>query len=254
MKNGIDVSYHNGEIDWVKVKNSGVDFAILRCGFGRENPNQIDKQFERNYREAKALGIPVGVYHYSYAKSPEMAEKEAEFCLKLIKNKQFEFPIYFDIEDEKVHKPLDKKTCSEIVVAFCSKIEKEGYWAGVYSYDSFFSSHLYESIQNRYTTWVANISREPIYCKRVDIWQNSFTGKVDGITGNNGDVDTNICYRDLPSAIKKAKKNGFDKSESYIPEKMYKISAIKENLTAEKANDLENILKNQGMTVRKEVL
>ena len=88
---GIDVSQHNGVIDWDKVKASGkVDFAILRCGFGREHASQVDEQFERNYSECKRVGLPVGVYHYSYATSALDAEKEAEFCLKLISRNIFE--------------------------------------------------------------------------------------------------------------------------------------------------------------------
>ena len=76
---GIDVSHHNGTIDWNKVKAAGVQFAILRCGFGRKSPKQIDTQFERNYKECKRVGIPVGVYHYSYAQTVEDAKLEAEF-------------------------------------------------------------------------------------------------------------------------------------------------------------------------------
>ena len=95
---GIDVSKHQGMIDWSKVKT---DFAILRAGFGRYT-SQKDPQFERNYAGAKAAGIPVGVYWYSYAKSAEEAREEAKACLQVLQGKQFEFPIYFDIEDGKL--------------------------------------------------------------------------------------------------------------------------------------------------------
>ena len=92
---GIDVSKHQGVIDWSKVKT---DFAILRAGFGRY-ASQKDPQFERNYAGAKAAGIPVGAYWYSYARSAEEAREEAKACLQVLQGKQFEFPIYFDIED-----------------------------------------------------------------------------------------------------------------------------------------------------------
>ena len=95
----IDVSKHNGDIDWAKVAQSGVKFAIIRTGFGKEATNQIDPKFEANYKGCKDNGIFVGAYHYSYAKTTEEARREAEFCPKIIENKQFEFPIYFDIED-----------------------------------------------------------------------------------------------------------------------------------------------------------
>ena len=88
---GIDVSYHNGVVNWDKVKAAGIQFAILRCGYGRKSTKQIDKQFERNYRECKRVGIPVGVYHYSYAKNAEDARLEADFMLELIAGKEFEY-------------------------------------------------------------------------------------------------------------------------------------------------------------------
>ena len=95
VTHGIDVSKHQGVIDWRKVK---AEFAILRAGFGRY-ANQKDTQFERNYAGAKAAGIPVGAYWYSYARSAEEAREEAKACLQVLQGKQFEFPIYFDIED-----------------------------------------------------------------------------------------------------------------------------------------------------------
>ena len=97
MKSGIDVSSHQGKIDWTNVRT---DFAILRAGYGREI-SQKDAQFEANYEGANAAGIPVGVYWYSYAMTPEEAQKEAEVCLEVIKDKQFGYPIYFDVEEEK---------------------------------------------------------------------------------------------------------------------------------------------------------
>lgn len=99
-KHGIDVSKWQKNIDWEKVKEAGIEFAIIREGYGKENPSQIDKRFEENYKGAKAAGIPVGVYHYSYADSVEDAKKEAQFCLKNIKGKQLEYPVVFDIEDK----------------------------------------------------------------------------------------------------------------------------------------------------------
>ncbi len=252
---GIDVSKHNDDIniksddiDWKKVKESGVDFAIIRTGFGRESANQKDHQFENYYAEATKEGVKLGAYHYSYATNPAMAVEEAEFCLKLLKGKKFEYPIFFDIEEER-QRVLSKEVCTAITKAFCDVLERAGYWVGVYSYDSFFASNLDESIQNRYTIWVARVEyKKPELCKRYDIWQYSFKGKVNGIKGN---VDLNNCYRDFPNEIKKAKKNGF-KQEMF--KMKYTIKAETSVLDANKAIWLENELRELDMEVKKEIV
>ena len=245
---GIDISQHNGNVDWDKVKASGkVDFVILRCGFGREHSRQIDRTFERNYAECKRVGLPVGVYHYSYASSALDAEKEAEFCLKLIKDKQLEFPIWFDIE-ERAH--VLRGNCDDLVKAFCGKIEAAGYYAGVYSFDSFFSSNLSPEITKRYAAWSARVENiKPTACKNVGMWQHSWRGSIPGISG---DVDTNISYYDYPTAIKKRCLNGF----SEVDKQRFSVSAIADNLTAEQAETIMRKCSEMGMTVvrqRKEV-
>lgn len=95
---GIDVSKWNGEIDWRKVRNAGINFAIIREGYGKKDPRQIDKRFKENYEGAKAVGIPVGSYHYSYADSIDDAKCEAEFCLENIEGFKLEYPIIIDVE------------------------------------------------------------------------------------------------------------------------------------------------------------
>lgn len=244
---GIDLSYSNGVVDWNKIKDENIDFAIIRTGFGKESPNQIDKQFENNYKGAKSVGIPVGAYHYSYAVMPKEAEQEAEFCLKLLKDKQFEYPIFIDIEESR-QVSLSSGTCCEIVKAFCDKLEKAGYWAGVYSFDSFFKSNLSSEIVKRYTTWVARVGgSKPVCCSRCDMWQYSWDGKVNGSGSLKTDMDE--CYRDFPTLIKQAKKNGYNVS---VP-KTYKVSAEISGLTLSQANILENALKEKGMTVNKTI-
>lgn len=109
MSKGIDVSKHQGKIDWHRVKNSGVDFAILRAGYGKYD-NQKDERFEENYSNAKNAGIKLGAYHYSYAKSVDDAKKEAEIFLKWISGKQFEYPVAFDVE-EKVSRIKANSSC-----------------------------------------------------------------------------------------------------------------------------------------------
>lgn len=243
---GIDVSVHNGSLNWPRIKRDGVQFAILRTGYGIESPKQKDGKFDINYANAKAAGIPIGAYHYSYAKSVSEAEKEAEFVIKIIGGKQFEYPIFFDIED-RIQQNLSKETCTKMVQAFCNKLEKAEYWAGVYSYDSFFKTHLDESIQSRYSVWVARVeSVKPVSAKRYDMWQYSWEGAV---LGSSKETDMNISYKDFPSLIKKAGKNGF--GTALEKPKLYRVTANADGLTNEQADSLISKLTELGMEAEK---
>ena len=127
-KKGIDVSYHQGNINWNKVKNAGIEFAIIRIGYGMYD-YQKDKQFENNYKNARANRIPVGVYHYSYATSVEEAEKEANLVVKWLNGRDLDYPVYFDIEDSSQAK-LGKSTLNAMCRAFCEIIENgsDNFW------------------------------------------------------------------------------------------------------------------------------
>lgn len=201
---GIDVSVHNGNIDWQKVKADGIEFAILRAGYGREF-SQKDKKFEDNYAGAKAAGIPVGAYWYSYATTVDEAKLEAEVCVSTLGNKQFEFPIFFDQEEKKT---LDtgKANCSAMVRAFCDVLEKNGFWVGLYTSRSVLSTHIEDDIKTRYALWVAEWGEKLNYSGAVGIWQYSSKGKVGGISGN---VDLDTAYIDYAAKVKAAGKNGY---------------------------------------------
>lgn len=198
---GIDVSKHQGNIDWSKVH---VDFAILRAGYGKEL-SQKDEQFENNYAGCKKNNIPCGVYWYSYATSVEEAKKEAKVCLEVIKGKTFEFPIFFDLE-EKRQFDLGKKACSEMVQAFCDTLENAGYYAGLYCSTYYLTNFVTEAVRNRYAIWVAQYNDKCTYSGQYGIWQKSSEGKINGINGN---VDIDECYIDYKSVIKKKGLNGF---------------------------------------------
>lgn len=243
---GLDCSRHNGTLDWDKIKASGIQFAILRTGFGKFHPSQKDIQFERNYAEAKRVGMPIGAYHYSYAMSVEQAEMEADFVLDILKGKQFEYPIYFDIE-EKTQEQLSMQLCGDMIKAFCTKLEKAGYWAGIYSYDSFFGTNVSDDIEKRYAVWVARLGSKPQKATVYQMWQYSWTGDVNG---SSRETDMDICYVDYPTMIKKAGKNGYGKT----PAKTYKVTGTKLNLVEKEAIELENKLKALGCTVTKAVL
>lgn len=202
---GIDVSKHQGVIDWSKVKTN---FAILRAGFGRY-ANQKDPQFERNYAGAKAAGIPVGAYWYSYATTVEEAQQEAKACLQVLQCKQFEFPIYFDIEDCS-QIVLDKAVLTAMCEAFCDTLEKAGYFAGVYASTYWFTHKLdRDRLAGKYTIWLADY--RPGYNKTLkrDMHQYTSNGHVAGISGR---VDMNTCTRDFPGIIKKAGLNGYGRN------------------------------------------
>ena len=195
---GIDVSKWNGTIDWQKVKNAGIDFAIIREGYGRKDPSQIDKKFEDNLAGAKSVGIGVGVYHYSYADSPSDALAEAHFCLENIRNRELEYPVVIDIEDKELLK-LDTRQRTDIVKTFCDEIERNGYYAMFYCNLNWLNNYLYANeLTPRYDLWLAQwgVNSTSVSC---GIWQYTSTGSVGGINGN---VDMNIANRDYRMLMK----------------------------------------------------
>lgn len=148
----IDVSKHNGTINWSDVKKDGIEGVIIRAGFGKL-ATQKDPMFETNYKGAATAGLHIGAYWYSYALTAAEAEQEARAFLKCIEGKTFDLPVYLDIED-KTQVPLGKKVCTDITNAFMGVLEAAGYFAGVYSFDSFFGSNLDAEIRKKYAVWV----------------------------------------------------------------------------------------------------
>ena len=191
----IDVSTWNGNIDWDKVYKSGVRYAMIRSSFGIENPNQVDNKFVRNITNAQRAGVKCGVYHYSYAQSVAEAQKEAEFCLKTIKNYKIDLPVAFDIEDSsQTH--LGKDTLTSIVIAFCDKIKSAGYTPMLYCNPNWLNNYLHKNkLLGKYDLWLAHwgVSAPSYNCA---IWQYSENGSVPGISGS---VDMNWIYKDYIS-------------------------------------------------------
>ncbi len=204
----IDVSKHNGDINWTKVKNdtkNNIEGVIIRAGFGKST-NQKDIKFEENYKGAVDAGLHVGAYWYSYALSAEEAKLEAKTFLECIKGKHFDLPVFFDIED-KTQTGLGKSVCTDIVNAFMNILEGAGYFAGVYSFDSFFQSNLDESIRKKYVIWTARVENvQPQFAPEWGIHQYSWKGCIDGI---NGETDLNECRKNYPEIIKAAGLNGY---------------------------------------------
>ncbi|MCD7730023.1 MAG: glycoside hydrolase family 25 protein [Oscillospiraceae bacterium] len=235
----IDVSKHNGIIDWAKVAADGVDGAIIRAGYGK-SASQKDPYFEDNYSGAKAAGLHVGAYWYSYALNADEAGKEADVFADCIKGKQMDLPVYMDIEDQS-QVPLGKKVCSEMAETFMSVLENSGYFAGIYSYDSFFYTNLEDDLRKRYAIWVARVENvKPAYATEWGIHQYSWKGTVKGI---NGSVDMNNCIKDYPTIIKSAGLNGYGQEKSY--------SVKAEAITNDKneAENTANTCRDMNMTV-----
>lgn len=204
MKKGIDVSKWQQSIDWKKVKAAGIEFAIIRAAYGTE----IDRLFEYNYKNAKAAGMPVGCYLYSIATSKEEAEKEADYLISILKGKQLEFPVGFDIEDTKKQGGLTRERITEVTKAFCDRMEKAGYYVCIYSMKAWLTDKLLMSKLSRYDVWVAQWNKECTYTGNYGMWQYSDSGKVAGIDGN---VDLDYAYKDYAKIIKEAGLNGFTK-------------------------------------------
>ena len=185
---GIDVSEHNGEIDWEKVKNDGIDFAIIRCGYGQDMESQDDDYWEANVEACEALGIPYGVYLYSYADTLEKAQSEAQHVLRLLKGHDPAYPVYYDLEDN-ITLELSDSMKTQIATTFCNIITDNGYETGVYSSLYWWNDYLTDPVFNNWSRWVAQWNPTCDYQGEYDLWQCSSTGQVDGINGN---VDLNF--------------------------------------------------------------
>lgn len=215
---GIDVSHHQGKIDWKQAKAEGIDFAILRCGYIKSKET-VDEQFENNYAGASSMNIPIGVFFYSYALTEAAAREEAEFCYKLIKDKKLSFPVFYDME-EKAQLDLGKQKVLTLYNVFKGYLKSKDIEVGVYSFDSAFASIFDTSVQNANPVWVARVDGEPSFCKKYTFWQYSWKGKIAGI---NGDVDLDYCYDDgyFTTSTSSVAEQTY---ESYIPSniKFYK--------------------------------
>ena len=209
MLKGIDVSQWQGNVDFKKVKASGINFVIIRAGFGKYT-NQKDPYFEQNYKNAKAAGLNVGVYWYSYANSAQDVILEAKACMEVIKGKRFEMPIYFDLEESSQFQK-GSTFCNNLVKSFCDELEKNGYWSGLYISRSPLQTYISSSVSSRYALWIAEYGSKCNYSGSYGMWQYTSTGKVNGVSGN---VDCNYCYVDYPTQIKKTGKNGYKKTIS----------------------------------------
>lgn len=208
-KRGIDVSKWQEDIDFNRVKADGIQFVIIRAGYG-DALSQKDRYFEQNYARAKEAGLEVGAYWYSYANSAEQAKDEARICKQVIAGKQFEYPIYFDLE-EQFQLAKGSSFCDSLIRAFCDEMEAGGYYAGFYTSASVAQNIVSQTLQERYAFWCAQWASTNSLASTSGLWQYSATGQVSGIDGN---VDMNYGYVDYPSIIKDGGFNGYGKTDT----------------------------------------
>ena len=193
---GIDVSKWNGEIDWDKVRNSGVEFAIVRAGYRGSVTGALveDPYFAANMKGAAASKMPVGVYFFTQAVNEVEAVEEASAVLRLVKEYQLDYPIFIDTEGAGGNgraDGLDVETRTLVCEAFCRTIENAGYEAGVYGSRNWYNNNLHADALEKYCIWLAEYRSAPLYQGYYQMWQYTSKGSIDGIEGN---VDMNVSY------------------------------------------------------------
>ena len=202
---GVDLSYHNGTVDFVALKNSGISFVILRVG----TTNGKDSKFEEYYTAAKSAGLDIGAYLYSYATTATAAAADANRTISWLGTKTFEYPIFLDIEHDS-QKNLSKTTLTNIVMTYCDTLVENGFYPGLYTNKTWMEKINMTTVKARYDVWLASwiVTGAGItdYSSDYSLWQYSATGTVPGVST---DVDLDIVFRDYPSYIKKYGYNNF---------------------------------------------
>lgn len=188
---GIDVSEFQTNVNWNKVKQDGIKFAIIRCGYGMDYTSQDDEEFERNIKECKRLNIPFGIYLMSYANTVEKARSEAQHILRLTKGHNPTLGLWYDVEDNNTSGSVSKETLTNIINTFCNTVKNAGYKVGVYASLNWLDNKIEKQIKENYPIWVAQYNNECQYEGKYILWQYTSKGKVNGIAGN---VDMNYLY------------------------------------------------------------
>lgn len=191
---GIDISKHNGNIDWNAVKNSGVQYVILRCGYRGSASGVLveDQKFKRNIQGATAAGLKVGIYFFSQAVNEVEAVEEASMTLSLIKNYRITYPVYIDVESANGRADgISKAARTSVINAFCQTIRNSGYTPGLYANKNWLTEKINTGALGGCKIWLAQYVAAPTYGGRYEMWQYSSRGSIAGIKGN---VDLNVSY------------------------------------------------------------
>ena len=215
---GLDISSYQSGINFDAIKSAGIEFLILRAGFtgwGTGVNYNKDKSFEHFYNQSKSHNIPVGAYWYSCANNYEKGVAEAKYMYEnCLKGKQFEYPIYIDVEDTH-HQVGNKRGVTDAIIGFCEYLENLGYYVGIYASDiSGFKDKMYINELDAYDKWVARYGNKPKYVTNYGMWQSSSSGRINGYSDN---LDTNESYKDYESIIKSVGLNGYNKENASNP-------------------------------------
>ncbi len=201
-KVGIDVSYYQKDIDWKKVKDFGVEYAIIRIGYRGYKTGEIvaDKDFTKNIEGALDAGIRVGVYFFTQAVNVKEAQEEADYIIKNVKKYNITYPIVIDTEEttdknnaRSSSSKIDKKTLTDICIAFCDRVNSANYSSAIYASKNWFYSQLDLERLEKYDKWLANYADKPDFPFQFTMWQYTSEAQIDGIDGN---VDLNMCIKD----------------------------------------------------------
>ena len=203
---GIDLSGWDDTVYWDVLKTQ-VKFVILRAGYGQGGNDSV---YERYYKKCKEIGMPVGAYWYAKATTVKGAREEANYFLNKLKGKKFEFPVYYDVEEESI---LDTgaENVNALITTFCGELDKNGYYCGLYSSSNYLINLISEEIKHKYAIWVAHWGVDkPSYEGPWGIWQYTSDGNMDGVESERLDFDLAII--NYEPIIKFLGKNGYDKN------------------------------------------
>lgn len=211
MKKGVDISEMNGAVDFAALQRAGIQFVLIRCGYGSDYTSQDDSRFAENVRKADAAGMPWGTYLYSYAHTPDMAKSEAQHVLRLLNGRKPAYGVWYDVEDEQ-QAGDDLVTLCEV---FCNAIETAGLYTGIYSMLYWMNTKLDSRRLDKYDKWVAQVYNKCEYTRPYGIWQYSHSGIIGG-----KEFDMNFAYKDYPAltgAVKKEEtKVSYEQFKEYM--------------------------------------
>ena len=223
-KKGVDISYANGDIALSKVKQGGYDFVMIRCGYGSDIRSQDDTQFEKSVKKAEALGMPWGVYFYTYSLSPAQDQSELEHILRLLKGKKPTMPIALDVEDsddyKKKHGGWNRDNVTRNAKYLLEGIAAAGYYPMLYMGFEEMENYISPEVWKKYDVWFAHWAKKCGYTgDNLCMWQ--YGGETNLIDGNSiegvGVIDKDLCYKDYPAIIKEGGYNGWPKAEAPSP-------------------------------------
>lgn len=248
MAKGLDLSYHNGAVDFAKVKAQGYDFVMLRIGYRGygDGSLQKDRNFDKYYRDAKANGLYVGGYFFSQAINTIERKAEADFCFAVLGNKVLDYPLVIDTELSGATgnigraDKLSKDLRTRIVKSFCDRVERKNFYRSIYCSESWLKNNLDYSKLTAYDKWIAkwSVFKPTTAYGKYGIWQNSNNGKIDGVSSTR--TDTNISYYDYPTIMRTKGLNNYGTPVKY--------SFVTNGLTVEQADKFVKLCKELGVT------